>query len=227
MYLFFSEKRDRKKENREINMAKKIKLILFDFHNVLSDSYFYEDIKKENFELYEKINNLIFGDKEGLVFDWMRGFLSYKEVHKKVSEKINISSDFLDKILIKSAGDVKLNKPMLKFIKKINKDIKICILTDNFDIFEDTVIPVNGLDKIFDKIFSSHKYRKIKKDKNGDFILQSILEMGNRPEETLFIDDCLENCLLMEKIGGNFYHYNNYIKGHAKFLSWFKKNILI
>ena len=205
---------------------KKLSLILFDFHNVLSQDRFYTTLIDTHPEVYQKIvETLFFPEGYKLISQWMRGELSYKDIHKIIAPVVGLSAAFLDEALVESIKKIELNEKILEFSQKMRSlGIKVAILTDNMDVFTEIYIPYVGLDKKFDKIFSSACQKKLKLDNNSEFIFDAILEMNSTPENTLFIDDCIDNGDLFKEAGGIFYQYDNYIEGHSKFIIWFCNN---
>jgi|GEM_PF-816907 len=202
---------------------KQLSLILFDFHNVLSRSDFYADLIKSNPQGYEKLRLSLFSPEAyPLLSRWMRGELSYREIHQMIEPLVGLSSSSLDKLLIKGVKAIELNNSLLEFSQTMrSQGIKIAILTDNFDVFDEVLVPNFKLDEQFDMIFSSASQKKLKLDNDGELIFKAISLMGSRPENTLFIDDLAENGDLLKKSGGLFYQYDNYIEGHRAFLQWF------
>lgn len=205
---------------------KKLSLILFDFHKVLSQGNFYTPLIDTQPEVYKKIvETLFFPEGYKLISRWMRGELSYKDIHKMIASTVGLTAESLDEALIESVKKIELNEKMMTFSQEMRSlGIKVAILTDNMDVFTDFFVPYVGLDKKFDKIFSSAQHKKLKLDNKSEFIFDAILEMGSQPENTLFIDDCIDNGDFLKEAGGIFYQYDNYIEGHSKFIIWFYNN---
>lgn len=207
-------------------MPSKLNLILFDFYNVLSKSHFYSNIADSHSSQHKIITQSLFSPEAyPFLSRWMRGDLSYKDVHKKISTLVGLSAPFLDLVLVESVKQITLNDKLLAFSQRMRSvGIKVAILTDNFDVFEDIYVPYAGLDKKFDSIFSSASQKKLKLDNGGKVIFDAILKMNSKPENTLFIDDCEENGVNFKNAGGIFYQYDRYIDGHGDFIKWFEDN---
>jgi len=208
-------------------MAQKpLSLILFDFHKVLSPSDFYAELAKTNPQEYKKLRLSLFSPESyPLLSRWMRGELSYREIHRMIEPLIGLSASSLDKLLIKGVKAIELNYLLLEFSQNMRaRGIKVAILTDNFDVFDEVLVPNFKLEERFDKIFSSASQKRLKLDNDGELIFKAISLMGSQPEYTLFIDDLAENGNQLKKSGGLFYQYDNYIEGHQAFLQWFFSN---
>jgi len=205
---------------------KKLSLVLFDFHNVLSRGRFYSTIEHSHPEIYKKIMQRLFAPESyDFIAKWMRGELSYEEVHAIISDEVGASVEFLNESLITSVKQIELNSELFEFSQKIRSSgVLVAVLTDNMDIFSEVYVPYMGLDKKFDHIFSSSVQKKLKLDNNGEFIFDAISYMKVDVENTLFIDDFIDNGTPIKNAGGLFYHYDKYVDGHRDFLSWFENS---
>lgn len=207
-------------------MKNKLELVLLDFDGVLSDSRFYNAINDDDPEIYKKIQLLLFSKEAWpLSAKWMRGQLSYREIHDLIGAGIGVTSNYLNKALEESVKKMKMNDLLLDFtVKMRKKGVKVAVFTDNMDVFDKIFVTQNRLDEIFDGIFSSSMYGKLKLDNNAQFLDQVIELMLSKPENTLLLDDSMKIGDYMLKKGGKFYHYNNYVEGHNDFMKWFNKN---
>ena len=202
-----------------------LKLVLLDFDGVLSQGRFYSTIKKDSPEIYEKIANILFS-KEAWPFSsrWMRGEFSYKDLHREIAPRVGVEVEYLNNKLVESVMCMKLNTSLVEFSKKLRSSgIQVVIFTDNMDIFDEVFVRYANLDTLFDKIFSSSAYKKLKLENNAEFLRDVFAEMGIRPSESLFLDDSIKIGPYMEKLGGKFYHYDKYVDGHQDFLIWFNQ----
>lgn len=207
-------------------MSSKLNLILFDFYNVLSKSHFYTNLANNYSGQHKIITQSLFSPEAyPLLSRWMRGDISYKDIHNKISPLVGLPASFLNKALIESVKQITLNTELLAFSQKMRSlGVRVAILTDNFDVFEEIYVPHANLDKKFDNIFSSASQKKLKLDNNGEIIFKAISKMNSQPENTLFIDDCKENGNDFTRAGGIFYQYDKYIDGHKDFIKWFENN---
>jgi len=203
-----------------------LRSILFDFDGVLSKGRFYSTIPEKNYKIKDAINKNVFNKGSwNLMQTWMRGEKSFEEIHKSIAEKVGSNVEFLNKHLIDSVLRMQLNKGLIKFaIQMRSLGVRTAIFTDNMDIFDRVFVPYHSLNEKFDFIFSSSTYKKLKLDNDAFFLKETIKKMKSSPSETLLLDDSPEIGVYMNKIGGYFYHYQDYEKELPKFFKWFKEN---
>ena len=99
------------------------------------------------------------------------------------------------------------------------KGAKTAIVTDNMDIFQQIFVPHNRLDNFFDKITSSHKYKQLKVDNNGQLFDITRDHLSIDYQNTIMLDDSSKLANLMTLKGIHFYLYNNQTKNN--FINWF------
>lgn len=214
---------------KSVEKIKKLDLILFDFHNTLSNSLFYIGLAEEHPEISKALSKDIFANKENaeILKQWMKGSCTYKEFHEKVAKKINCDPKILDKYLENGIKKMSLNEDLVKFAKKIKtKGVKVVVFTDNMDPFNEMVVPHFQLNEIFDNIISSWDYRILKDENNGEFIDIILKEMGIEIEKTLLIDDSTSIYEIIKNKGGHGYIYKDYVNEFPKFEKWFTENFL-
>jgi len=176
-----------------------VKLICSDCNGVLDhvnhdySQTGYYNTKESGFELYSKINKIIFESKY-LNKSWMVNELSFEEMNLILSNKLNVEKEYLDKILIQSIKEIKWNWDLINLYQKYRKQgIKVIITTDNMDIFSKIAIPYNNFDKYFDKIFNSADIKLLKIENNYQFLNDISNEYGLNTNEILIIDDNKES----------------------------------
>ena len=203
-------------------MKNKINTILFDFDGVLSSDRFYSKIPKKYQESRGKIESIIFSEnREDVLNKWMRGRLSYEEVHAFVSEFVDLSVEQMNRFLLDGVKAMELNEELLGLNRDLReKGAKTAIFTDNMDVFDRVLVPHNSLDSKFDAIISSSKFNLLKHDKDGKLFDIAMEKLGSNPEETLVIDDSLDLKPVVENKGAIFYHYANYEEEFDKFKKW-------
>lgn len=206
---------------------KKLTTVLFDFDGVLSKGRFYNTIADDYIK--DGIRNKLF-TKEAwpLIEKWMKGILSYKQIHKLFASELGTTVKFLNRNLKESVKAMALNQELIEFAGMCReKGIKTAIFTDNMDIFEEVTVPSHGLDKKFDFIFSSSSYGKLKLDDNAEFLKYVISQTESKFENTLFIDDSPKIGISMVNNGGYFYQYENYEIEFPKFIKWFYSKFVL
>ncbi|MDO8570273.1 MAG: hypothetical protein Q7R97_01660 [Candidatus Daviesbacteria bacterium] len=204
-------------------MKKKIKAIISDFDGVLCHYYFYHTLESTRPELYEFINVELFKNNRHLVKSWMRGKLSADDINRFLAERSSMEFNFYKNELIKSVKKMQLNQLLLDFLLKMKKNsVKVALLTDNMDVFDDITVPTKKLEKVFDHIVSSSKYKMLKGDNRGEMIDRTRDLLNEDYENILVLDDwpLLGEMVLARK--GNFYLYNK--DTETQFEEWFNQN---
>lgn len=199
----------------------KFKVVLFDFHNTLSNGSFYIVSGKKT---GAEINKKIFSAKnyENLK-EWMRGEINYKVFNKIVSKQTGVSANKLNELLIVSMKQFKYNTRLLNFAGEIKKKgVITAIITDNMDVFEKHIASDKDFAANFDYIFSSSRFGLLKDDSEGKFFKVALKELGVEIENCLLIDDSKKTCELFEKNGGSAYCYDDYANGFLNFINWYE-----
>lgn len=208
-------------------MKENLKLVLFDFNGVLSNSKFYSSLEKDDKNLHSKvISTVFFNENLNLVNKWMRGDISYLDVNSYLSFEMGVDSDYLNNQLIESVYNMKLNNDIITLASNLKqKGIKVAVLTDNMDVFEKFLVPKYDLNSVFDYIFTSNSYKKLKLDDNASLLSDIFDIVGVKARETLLVDDSDDIGFYMHCYGGNFYLYEKYTKAQYKdLLLYLSKN---
>lgn len=196
-----------------------LKTILFDFDGVLSNGRFYSTLAKSNPKAYAKITKAIFGKhNQKVVRTWMRGKISFEQLHRRFTKEIGIPVSLLNRALIDSVIKIKLNQNLMTFVTEArSRNITTAIFTDNMDIFDNLFVPYNDLQSKFDYIFSSSTEGRLKLDDKALFLRNVLKKVGSKPENTLLVDDSPKIGVYMEKLGGHFYLYGKSKKEYFLF----------
>lgn len=197
-----------------------LKGVLFDFDGVLCSDYFYNTLGKTDPELYDDINTKIFREDKPLIRSWMRGRKTADDINRIVSKRLGKSYKFLKQALEISITKMRLNQQMLELVNNLKrKNVKVAILTDNMDVFTDILVPHNNLRQLFDEIFSSFEYRKLKADNDGEFIKEALDTLQINPKETAIVDDWDEIGRIFTNWGGHFFLYKNNFRDFRNWLT--------
>lgn len=211
-------------------MKKKIKAVIFDFDGVLCSDFFYNTLEHTNKEYYDKINKEIFQGSKDMIRSWMRGHIKSDDINSIISSRLNINKEILDQELSNSIKCMKLNPYLMQFIKELRASgAKTAIMTDNMDVFEELLVPTFKLNEYFDEIYSSPKYKRLKKDENWKNVHEVLEKLNCDMDEVLFIDDWDEVGGYVKSQNGNFYLYkrgNNELD-FREFKKWFDENFYI
>jgi FMN phosphatase YigB (HAD superfamily) len=204
---------------------KQLSLILFDFDGVLSDGRFYSELKDTHPDIHEKIIELLFSKENWpQISEWMRGNLSYEEIHNSISQKIGKEADWLNAALVESVKNMPLNEDLVNFTTNVKKlGIKTAVFTDNMDVFDRVFVEHSNLLNTFDHVFSSSDFGALKLDDGAKFFKHALSTSDCTNGDFLFLDDSIKIKDLTESLGGTFYNYNIYNSKHDEFEEWFKQ----
>ncbi len=205
---------------------KKIKALISDFDGVLCRYYFYHTLKSIKPDLYEFINTELFKNNRHLVISWMRGQLTSDDVNQFLAERSPLGFDFFKNELIKSVKKMKLNQKLMNSILRFKKKgMKMALLTDNMDVFDQITVPHKRLTSTFDFIVSSSKYMMLKGDNNGELLdrTRDLLNVGYG--NILVLDDSPTLGEMVSVRKSNFYLYNK--DTEDEFEKWFEENFII
>ncbi len=175
-----------------------MKVILFDFAGVLTTEKCFPAVAKKlstrcgidkeliQRSLYSHEGKYILGNESSLKF-WER---SIKRLGVPYNEFKSIFSSWYV-----------LNEQILKIIKKLKKNYRVVLLSDNFTLVTKVIKKDRRLNILFEKMYFSNELHLSKKDKRiFEFVIK---RMHVRPSECLFIDDKERNLVPAKKIGIN------------------------
>jgi len=188
------------------------KVIFIDWNKTLSNSLFWSHLSKENNHKYSKyhpkIIEVLFSTNKHLIYPWMRGEYTSKEITDIISTDVGLSSEILHDELSTSCRQqsfVDFNIPDL--INKIQKkDIFVVIATDNMDTFRKCTVPSMNLENIFDDILISHELGLLKEDhdeKSIPFFDEYLSKHDLDYSDAVLLDDCTDDTGVYDKLGLN------------------------
>ena len=127
-------------------MKKTPKVLFLDWNGTLCYDKFWghleqgNDLEKQNFV---KIEKALFNEMKYLLQPWMKGQIESLEVCKRISDKTDLSKEYLFRELKKSCENMDLCHPEIEIIlSKLNNSIPyIVIATDNMDTFSKWTFP--------------------------------------------------------------------------------------
>ena len=187
--------------------------ILFDFDGVLCHDRFYGNRMQSQYpNVYDWIQQNIFGKDSRIVKDWMRRKISAREVNRIIAENTGIEKELLHGMLVDSVKEMKIDERMMEEAGRLKRSrCKLCLVTDNMDVFTEITVGNHKLNNLFDGIVNSADHGCLKKDENGKLFDIALSMVGEGDiEHTLLIDDSADAIELYRKKGGNAHHYRNF-----------------
>lgn len=198
-----------------------IKLLLIDFDGVMSKDRFYANYPGHYESEFEHLLSTLFGqNKTTLLDDWMRGKLSYPDVHKKIAKEINANPSIYDQALLASVANMGLNWHMLQTVQTARKaGIKTALFTNNMDVFDNFTVKHFNLADHFDAIYSSSQHGKLKLE-DESLLDKARKEAGAKPNQIALVDDSPSFVEAVQKYGGLAFHYDQYTDSHPSLEQW-------
>lgn len=192
----------------KINLER-IGLVIWDWYKTLSEAHLYNDLENTHPGAYEVIQSFFINQNEK-INKWLKGELTYKEIHKEFAKLTGLDTQVFDDSLKNITGDI--DERIIKYLKKFKaKGIRQVIATDNFDVWDEFFLPQysNYLSQYFIKTYNSAKFRLLKAEDNMKFIKHILEDQKVDIENTLLLDDNDELIRIFEQSGGNTLSYDN------------------
>lgn len=193
-----------------------IKAVLFDYAGVLTptrDNYKFARRNYKRFGLkplelmhktYQNWNKAVIGE------------ITDKQFWQDVSNELNIDPEQLKNLIIETFP---IDKRIVELIDKIKDRYTIVMVSNQVEDWLKRVIDDHRLRDSFHYFVNSYHVKA--KKPNSEIFLAALEVAGSKPEETLFIDDALENIESAKKLGLNTIQFKNY----NQFLKEFKNYI--
>jgi FMN phosphatase YigB (HAD superfamily) len=199
----------------------KLNLLLVDFDGVLSNGRFYNAVNGEERALSEfAVKHIFAPDNFELLNDWMRGKHTYREVHKFIEKEYGLSAEKLDKLLIASVKRMHINQPLLQYADKLRSNgVKVCLFTNNMDIFDTVSRFAHNLDNHFDHIYSSSEHGRLKLE-DDSLLRRACQDAGTQVGDVALVDDSQASFDLAEKYGVATFLYDKYEDSQTAFEAW-------
>ncbi len=186
-----------------------LKNIIFDFGGVIIDLHmdrtFHAFSKLSGIPTQEIINSYL---DQRFLFDYEMGLISDEEFRVKMAEylKIPLQKQEIDAAWNEMLGIIPVSR--ISRIKWLSEKYRVYLLSNTNAIHEVAFnqilrnsTGVNQLDDLFHQTFYSHKINLRKPSKD---IYNHVLSEGNlNPEESVFLDDTLENVNAALSVGMN------------------------
>lgn len=133
----------------------------------------------------------------------LKGQLTHLDIWDDVCAKLNTKTDF--KVLDAAFKSTPLNNDMLSLARKLKKQYKVGIITDNKKDRIDCLRVYQNLDEIFDPIIVSAEvgFNKL----SEDIFMYAVNYLQLKPAECVFIDNTRENLEAPKMLGmATIYH---------------------
>lgn len=181
--------------------------VVFDFGFTLSSDLYFKLLGSE---AREHVDNMITGREDPHIsLGWLAGQLSSRDVANYLSPKTGLEPDIILSALYEGCAQTELNEAVWEFARHQRKlGRKTALVTANFDVFSEVVVPARGLDAVFDGIVNSSDYGT--GDKNVLWpIAFDLLGEGYGFSSSLLIEDSPQQVERFRELGGVAYQYTD------------------
>jgi hypothetical protein len=129
--------------------------VVFDFGGTLSSDLYFNVIPPDVDDWHPTITREIF-EKPEIVGPWMCGDLSLLDISEVLAAHMDYSPTELHDILRQGCRRLSFNQPVYNLaVRLAAADVKTALVTGNFDVFSDVIVPEHDLDSLFDAIVNS------------------------------------------------------------------------
>jgi len=184
--------------------------VFFDYDGVLCTDRFYATLKQDYFQALQFIDETIFGGPQKYADRWMRGEFSYHEINQLISDATDIPFDKLTILFKAGVRQMRKNQALIQFALSLKRrGIKIALVTNNMDIFNEITVPEKKLAEVFPVIINSFDYKILKHDENGKLFDLALEKLGlDSYQGVWLIDDRPTPCAVFAAKGGDAYQYS-------------------
>ncbi|MBN1231563.1 MAG: HAD family phosphatase [Anaerolineales bacterium] len=183
-----------------------IKAIIWDMGGVLvrtEDWSHREKLANSLNMTIEELSFVVFGDDDGLRAQ--KGEVGYDEHWTNVAAKLRIPKESLTTFRNEFFSGDQVDMDLIDSINQWRLKYKTALLSNAFMDLRKVLTEEYKITHAFDRIFVSAEMRLIKPD--HQIYHQVLKEMGCKPEESIFIDDNLDNVAAADELGMNSVHF--------------------
>ncbi|NBV28044.1 hypothetical protein EBS02_03350 [bacterium] len=182
------------------------RLIFVDYNGVLSYDPFWKSLLDEKHELnsyLQDIEHYLFKENFHIVIDWMVGKYNSEEIHKIISDDLNLDYHLLLETFVRDCEQMVISDLILEKLKPLKKDFTLILATGNMDSFDRFTLPNHRyLFEIFDEIHNSYNLGLLKTSNNGEYFTRVSRKYNIDPNDTYLIDDSGSTCKTFSSFGG-------------------------
>ena len=195
-----------------------INCVVFDFGGTLSSEPYFKLLPPR---ALEQVDRTLFGKEDPHIGQgWATGLLSSRDVANYLSPKTGLSPGFILSALYEGCAQIEFNEAVWDFVGEQGRlGRKTVLVTGNFDVFTEVVVPARGLDKVFDAIVNSCDYGTGDKDELWPIAFDMLGE-GYGYSGSLLIEDTSHEVVRFREAGGVAYQYTD----DAAFRRWLRRS---
>lgn len=195
-----------------VNKIKRPRAIFIDWFGTLSLTNFWGHLERskkqtdrDHFKLWA---DTVFVSHKDKIVPWMKGKYTTEDILSMAAKETQTNFDILLKEFIIGCEKMMYSSPNIpNLVKNLrNKQITVCIATDNMDSFTRWTVPAMKLDFHFDEILNSFYLKVLKHELDGNgqtLFFQDFFSRHKdiRPENCILIDDWEDKMSIISRQG--------------------------
>jgi len=131
----------------------------------------------------------------------MRGEYTDEEIHQKLADTLEYDFGMLWEAFVAGARTVSIDPDVKTFLQDHNSDIPLILATDNFNCFNEFVVPNSPALSHFDGIYNSYNLKKTKLENSESFFNNLADKVGGDLSSSYLFEDNPNICKAFEKVG--------------------------
>jgi FMN phosphatase YigB (HAD superfamily) len=196
-----------------------IKCIVFDFGGTLSSDHYFT-IDPKGYPQWQTVIQQNIFNQQSIMKAWMKGDLCLTDIATIVSQTINLPIPIIVETMERGCTCIKMNESIWQFACSQKKQSrKTALVTANMDVFTKIVVPLHGLNNVFDVILNTSDYHEL----NKQVLWEKAFELvgnGISYKDCLLIEDGEKQPVLFRQLGGTALQYEN----DHQFEQWLQQN---
>ena len=173
-------------------------IVFVDYYQTLTaDSYW----RTLDDPVQNEVESYLYNDKLSMFVAWMRGEYTDKEIHQKLADELEYDFGMLWEAFVAGARTVSIDPDVETFLQDYNSDIPLILATDNFNCFDEFVVPNSPALSHFDDIYNSYSLKKTKLENGESFFNNLADKVGSDLSSSYLLEDNPNICKTFEKVG--------------------------
>ena len=185
-----------------------IEAVIFDYGFTLSSAHYFNVPHPRIPQWSELIQETVFAD-ERVCRAWMKGEIHLPDIARLIQKKTGEEPASILACLKDGCRDLRENQAVVGFAQQLRRNrVPMALVTANFDVFNEVIVPEHRYNDLFDVIINSCDYGEIDKRVLWPLAFQQLgphIEYAN----SLLIEDGKENPQQFRKAGGYAIEYSD------------------
>jgi FMN phosphatase YigB (HAD superfamily) len=197
----------------------RVQCVVFDYGFTLSSELYFNVAPAGYPGWRDTIQRLVF-DERAVAEAWMRGQLTLVDIAAIVGREIPLPVETIIETMEQGCRKLRFNPAVWEFAQaQRGQGRKTALVTGNFDVFTNVIVPAHGLAAVFDMIVNSSDHGTWDKRKLWPIAFER-LGQGISYKNSLLIEDGEKEPAQFRALGGQAYQY----AGEEGFQMWLRAN---